>query len=77
MHKGRRPLNIIVGSWDEALRVAESEYRRTGKPYYAIEYQEKDSTDGMKFFEACIPYGAEMLREHYVITNLQLFQLEP
>lgn len=67
----RRVLGCSVDSWEDCRVYALSESQRTRQTVYAVEYMERDSRDGMKFYEATD--NPERLAEHYTITRTETF----
>lgn len=69
-----RLASILVDSWDEATRMAREESAHAKRPYYAVEYREFDSVDGMTFFEACSPNSYDMLQKNYAIVKVEVYK---
>lgn len=59
--------SISVDSWPEAVKWAGIESARTRSQWFAVAYQERNSPDGMNFYEACNAAGLAMLQEHYKV----------
>lgn len=62
--------SISVDSWAEAVRTSDSLTAQFQKMYYAVEYQEHNSPDGMCFYEAANKSTIEMLKAQYKIVRI-------
>lgn len=69
----RSILNISVDSWDDAVQMARSESLRCGKTAIAFEYVERNSRDGMKFYECGSTSQLEFMSRVYDITRTEEF----
>lgn len=62
--------SVSVNSWSEAVKWAGIESKRTKMQWFAVAYQERNSDDGMQFYEACNSSALKILQDAYKIVTI-------